>query len=377
MALNERIILTVTNDLTYDQRMQKICRTLVAHHYEVELVGRQRAASVPLGKEHYKQTRLSCWFDKGKLFYLEYNIRLFLYLLFTPAEAICAVDLDTIVPAVLAAKLKGSKTIYDAHEYFTEVPEVVRRPTIKKIWLWVERKFVPHIDLAYTVSPAIAGLFTEKFRKDFHVIMNVPMEENREPGTKNKEENTGKQEERAETVLLYQGALNEGRGLEHLIEAMKEINGKLILAGEGDLSEQLRAQVNKAGLQHKVQFAGFVRPDELKQLTRTATIGINLLENKGLSYYYSLSNKFFDYIQAGVPQVCIGFPEYQAINQHYEVAVLINSCATEEIKQAVKRLLTNKDFYTLLQKNCEVCARRYNWQHEEKKLAALYHELLR
>jgi len=249
---------------------------------------------------------------------------------------------------------------------------VVRRPTIKKIWLWVERKFVPHANLAYTVSPAIAGLFTEKFGKDFHVIMNVP--ENLEHRTKNREENT---ETRDTNTILYQGALNEGRGLEHLIEAMHDIDSKLILAGEGDLSQQLREQVTKAGLQHKVQFAGFVRPDELKQLTRKATIGINLLENKGLSYYYSLSNKFFDYIQAGVPQVCIGFPEYQAINQHYEVAVLINSCATEEIKQAVKRLLTDKDFYTLLQKNCEVCARQYNWQHEEKKLAALYHELLR
>ena len=202
MALNERIVLAVTNDLTFDQRMQKICRTLVAHHYEVELVGRALATSVPIAQEHYKQTRLSCWFTKGKLFYVEYNIRLFLYLLFTPAEAICAVDLDTIVPVVLAAKLKGSKIVYDAHEYFTEVPEVVRRPTIKKIWLWVERKFVPHAHLAYTVSPAIAGLFTEKFGKDFHVIMNVPEIKNQEQGAKNREENT---KTRDTNTILYQG----------------------------------------------------------------------------------------------------------------------------------------------------------------------------
>lgn len=368
MALTQRIVFAVTNDLTFDQRMHKICSTLVAHHYEVELVGRKRATSVPVTAQPYKQTRLTCWFDKGKLFYLEYNLRLLLYLLFTPAEAICAVDLDTIVPVVLAAKLKGSKIIYDAHEYFTEVPEVVRRPTIKKVWQWVERKFVPHAHLAYTVSPAIAGLFTQKFGKDFHVIMNVP--ESQEQRTENQEQGT-------ENILLYQGALNEGRGLEHLIEAMHDIDGKLILAGEGDLSAQLRQQVTNAGLQHKIQFAGFVRPDELKQLTRQATIGINLLENKGLSYYYSLSNKFFDYIQAGVPQLCIGFPEYVAINQHYEVALLINTCAVGEIKQGVKRLLTDKEFYNRLQKNCEVCARQYNWQHEEKKLAALYHELLR
>lgn len=367
MAVSRKIIFTVTNDLTYDQRMQKICRSLSNAGYEIELVGRERNSSLPLSKESFKQTRLKCIVNKGKLFYLEYNLRLLFYLLFQKFDALCAIDLDTIVPVYLSGEVKSAKLIYDAHEYFTEVPEVIRRPSVKRIWEWIERIYVPKFDLAYTVSPALAELFSKKYSKPFHVILNTPLLTTLNPQhvTRNSQQ------------LLYQGALNEGRGLEHLIEAMSDVNAKLLLAGEGDLSDELRRLAKKLNLESKVEFLGFVKPDELKVLTATATIGINLLENKGVSYYYSLSNKFFDYIHSDVPQVCIAFPEYKKINDEYEVALLVETCSADEIKKAITRLLDDTDLYQRLQKKCEVCSLNLNWQKEEKKLVALYDELLR
>ncbi|MCX6200006.1 MAG: glycosyltransferase family 4 protein [Bacteroidetes bacterium] len=366
MAVSRKIIFTVTNDLTYDQRMQKICRSLSNAGYEIELVGREINFSQPLSKEPFKQTRLKCLFNKGKLFYLEYNLRLLFYLLFQKFDALCAIDLDTIVPVCVVGKLKGTKLIYDAHEYFTEVPEVIRRPSVKRIWEWVEKIFVPKFDLTYTVSPALAELFSKKYQKRFDVIMNCPLYLDL-PLTAH----------HSPLTILYQGALNEGRGLEPLIESMRDVSAKLLLAGEGDLSDELRSLAKKLNLENKVEFLGFVKPVELKELTSKATIGINLLENKGLSYYYSLSNKFFDYIHAGVPQVCIAFPEYKKINDEYEVALLVETCNADEIKNAIGRLLNDNDLYKRLQKNCEVCSRDLNWQNEEKKLVALYDELLR
>jgi glycosyltransferase involved in cell wall biosynthesis len=365
-----RIIFAVTNDLTYDQRMQKICRSLVKAGYEVELVGRQRNFSVAISEETFRQTRLTCFFNKGKLFYLEYNLRLLFYLTFTNFEAACAVDLDTIVPVYIIGKLKGAKFVYDAHEYFTEVPEVVNRPAVKRLWQWVEETFVPQFDLAYTVSRGLAELFTSKYKKPFQVIMNLPLLEKEEASR-----NTSPIKQ--PVTILYQGALNEGRGLEHLIEAMAGIDAKLKLAGEGDLSQQLRALARRLNVEDKVDFLGYVKPDELKRITAEAGIGINLLENKGLSYYYSLSNKFFDYIQAGAPQVCIGFPEYNRINNEYNVALLAKDCSVKEIKTSIERLITDPDLYAALQKNCEVCSRALNWNEEEKKLITLYNDLLR
>jgi glycosyltransferase involved in cell wall biosynthesis len=309
MALNKKIILTVSNDLTYDQRMQRICRSLAGAGYEVELVGRERDSSAPLANEPFKQTRLKCWFNKGKLFYIEYNLRLISYLRSQEFDAACAIDLDTIA-AVYMAGNKTTKLIYDAHEYFTEVPEVLRRNSVRKVWQWVEETFVPRFDLAYTVSPKLAELFSIKYRKPFHVIMNAPVLSNssvtRHP---------------TPVTLLYQGALNEGRALEHLIEAMQGINAKLLLAGQGDLSNELRALAKRLNIETKVQFLGYLKPDELRKITAQATIGINVLENKGLSYYYSLSNKFFDYIHALVPQICIDFPEYRKINDEYNRSI--------------------------------------------------------
>src|SRR5687768_10708112 len=124
----KRIVFAVTTDLNYDQRMQRICTSLAMHGYEVLLVGREWKVSKPLQKQLYQQHRLKCFFSKGKFFYLEYNLRLFFYLLFKKADAYCAADLDTALPVCFKAGLSGKPFIFDAHEYFPHVPEVIRRP---------------------------------------------------------------------------------------------------------------------------------------------------------------------------------------------------------------------------------------------------------
>ena len=110
-----RIYLTVTNDLTYDQRMNRICSSLASAGYAVTLVGRKKRGSAPLQDKPFQQKRLFCFFEKGKLFYLEYNLRLLLFLLFQRFNIVCAIDLDTIMPCLISARLRGKKIVYDAH----------------------------------------------------------------------------------------------------------------------------------------------------------------------------------------------------------------------------------------------------------------------
>ncbi len=358
------IILAVTNDLTYDQRMQRICTSLTEAGYEVTLVGRERGQSLPLDHFPFRQVRLRCWFDSGKLFYLEYNIRLFIYLLFHRHAIICAIDLDTIVACYYAATLSGAKRVYDAHEYFPEVPEVVRRPRVRAVWQWVERTYVPRMDLIYSTTQSISEIFQKTYKKEVATIRNLPLAQS-----------VTMPADHTPRYLLYQGALNEGRGLEHLIEAVADLDIELWLVGDGDITDKLKAQVALAGLQDKVKFTGYVKPADLKEITADAFIGINLLEMKGLSYYYSLANKFLDYIQAGVPQVCIGFPEYKRINDQYHVGLLVENLEKDTIKTALTRLMEDKDLYAKVRENCLVCRRELTWENEEKKLIALYDRL--
>lgn len=338
--------------------MQRICSSIANAGYEVELVGRNLPNSKPLNTLfNFKQTRLNCWFNKGKFFYLEYNLRLLFYLISQSCYAICAIDLDTLLACGIATMVKNNKLIFDAHEHFTEVPEVTNRKITKAIWHKIGKLFIPKAQLCYTVGPQLANILGQVYSNQFEVIMNVPHEVNEE-------------------YILYQGALNKSRGLAQSILAMHQVeNIKLMIAGEGDLSGELRELVSKEKLQNKVQFLGFIQPNELKKITANAKLGLNLLEPNGLSYYYSLANKYFDYMQAGVPCICANFPEYIAINNIYNCSVLID-CEINSIANAINNLLSNNEQYNLLSKNCIQASANFNWNLEEQKLFNFYKNIM-
>jgi glycosyltransferase involved in cell wall biosynthesis len=363
-----RLLFAVTTDLCFDQRMQRICGSLAAAGYRVQLVGWQRPASPPLTPQPYAQHRLRGWFQRGKLFYLEYNLRLFFYLLGQRAAAWCACDLDTALPVWLRARLGGQPFAYDAHELFTEVPEVVARPAVQRVWRWVENFIVPRARLAYTVGPALARVFAQRHGRPFAVVRNVSRLETASAAPASPSAASG-------GYILYQGALNMGRGLESLLDAMPAVAGRLVICGEGDLSAALRERADKLGLlaSGKVEFRGFVLPEALRDVTRQAAVGIMLLENIGLSYYYSLANKFFDYVHAGIPQVLIDFPEYRALNDEFDVAELVADLRPETLATALNRLLRDEPArYHYLAANCRRAAPQLSWQHEERELLGLW-----
>ncbi len=169
--------------------------------------------------------------------------------------------------------------------------------------------------------------------------------------------------------------MNEGRGLYQLLEAGKDLDVKIWIAGDGDIAEKLKDFSAKIGVQHKVNFFGKLEPNELKKLTAKATIGFNVLEEKGKSYYYSLSNKTFDYIHAGVPQLMSDFPEMRKLNEQFEIGIIVKECTPDAIAQAINRLLQNANFYETLSNNCLQTKQQLNWQAEEKKMLNIYEQL--
>ncbi len=354
--------------------MLRICGALASHGYEILLVGRKignplissklvRHASQPLPNRPYKQKRLNCFFLRGKLFYAEYNIRLFLFLLFHPTDAICSIDLDTLLPGYFISRIKRLKFIYDAHEYFTQVPEVIKRKRVQRFWEAVEKNIIPKIKNAYTVNISLARLFEEKYHTKFEVIYNAPVY--KKPVIEN---NLSKR------ILLYQGALNASRGLEQLIAAMPAIDAVLWILGEGDLSATLRSQVKHLGLEGKVDFKGMIAPELLPFFTRQASIGINVSENAGMSYYYSLNNKCFDYMHASLPAITNDFPEYRAINEMFEISIL-SGCEVGLLINDINRLLNDPNLYDKLKQNCVLAAKYFCWQNEEAKLLNFYAQL--
>jgi glycosyltransferase involved in cell wall biosynthesis len=358
------IYCTVTNDLSYDQRMIRICSSLAGAGYTVILVGRKMRTSVALIPQSFHQVRLSCFFSKGKLFYAEYNLRLMFFLLFKKMDCICVIDLDTILPGYFISRIKGIKRVYDAHELFCEMKEIVTRPAVYKQWKKIERYTVPRFTHGYTVNNLIREEFKKMYGVNYEVIRSIPLKTALNIPQKN------------ERYILYQGAVNEGRSFETLIPAMKMVQSTLIICGEGNFLKKAKELVAQNQLQEKILFKGNVLPGALKEITLHAWIGITLFDNTGLSNYYSLANRFFDYLHAGIPQLCVDFPVYREINAQYEVALLTSDLAAGNLASQLNTLLHDDKLYNRLQQNCLAARTVLNWQEEEKKLISFYNKIL-
>jgi glycosyltransferase involved in cell wall biosynthesis len=359
-----RLIFVVTNELAHDQRMDRICNSLARAGYAVQLVGRKGRSSPPLAAKIFTQSRLPVFFSAGKSFYIEYNLKLFFYLLFKKADLITAIDLDTVLPVYLISAIRRIKRAYDAHELFTEMKEVISRPFIHRLWKKVETFAVPRFPSGYTVSDSISDEFRKQYKVGYLTIRNVPVLD------------ASVEEYPRQRILVYTGAVNEGRGFEGLIPAMRFINAPLHIYGDGNYMAQCRGLIAKYHLENKVILKNKISPTLLRKVCREAWIGINLVEPFGKNQLFSLANKFFDYIHADLPQVSMDFPEYKKVNEQFEVAVLIKTVDEKEISESINRLLENEEEYERLKENCKKAKHVFNWQNEEQNVLRFYHQLL-
>jgi len=359
----KRIIFTVTNNLCHDQRMMRICSSLQDAGYDITLVGRHRRHSPALQRQPFRQIRLRTLRDKGPLFYLSYNLQLLFRLLFMRADILCAIDLDTILPVWCVSKLRRIPRVFDAHEWFCEMKELQGRPLIKGIWKRIERITMPDFSRGYTVSPGIVSLIRNEYGHNFAIIRNIPPLKE-EPRT-----------ERKDHIILYQGAVNEGRCFETLIPAMRQVDSPLHIYGTGNFLDQTRALIGQNGLEDRVILKGCLLPEDLKRLTPTAYIGISLFDDTALHNRVSLANRFFDFIHAGVPQICSDLPAYREINDRYDIALMVDAPTEENIAAALNKLMSDELLYARLSSNCLQAARELNWQHEQEILLDFYRSL--
>lgn len=360
----KKICLTVTNDLSYDQRMIRICTSLSAAGFEVTLVGRKLKNSRPLINHSFHQKRLRCFFNSGFLFYAEYNLRLFFFLLFKNFDALCAIDLDTILPCLLVSGLQKIPRVYDAHEYFTEMKEVRSRPGVQKFWLAVERFCLPRFDNGYTVSEGLAIEFEKQYHRHYEVIRNLPVLKPLDDKIK------------TENFILFQGAVNEARGFEYLVPAMKDIPYSLVICGDGNYMTQLKKLIRENKVEDKVVLKGMMLPEEMWPIAQKAAIGLGLAEKEGINQYHALPNKFTDYMHAGLPQIAMAFPEYRKINDQYRIALLLDQLSVDVVVRAINALMRDETLREDFHLNALKAREIYCWQNEEKKLVAFYKKLL-
>ncbi len=358
-----RIYISVINDLVSDQRIHRVATALQEDGHEVCVIGRILPNSQALPGRPYSTYRMKLWFHQGKLFYLAYNWRLFFFLLRKKSDILLANDLDTLLANFLVSKIKRLELVYDSHEYFTEVPELIHRPLTRQIWLRLERWIFPKIHKAYTVNDSIAKIYQDKYGVDVKVIRNLPFRR------------VFKTVEKQKNILLYQGALNLGRGIELMIDAMEHLpDCSLWIFGGGDLEQSLRQRAAAADWKDRIVFQGRLPFEQLFEYTAQAKLGFSLEEDLGANYHFASPNKVYDYIQAGVPVLVSDLPEMRRTVETFEVGEILTKEERNPLllAQRVKKMLLDEKQYDLFQKNCLKAAEDLNWEKEKEKLIALY-----
>ncbi len=369
----KRIIVSVINDLVTDQRVARTCSVLFELNYKVLLVGREQQASKPLEKRDYDCKRMKLLFEQGPQFYLFFNIRLFFVLLFTKADALVANDLDTLLPNYLVSKLKGIPLIYDSHEIFCEVPELQNNPSKKRIWEKLESWIVPKLKYCITVNQSIADYFNNKYKVPFIFVRNIPNYTKIQTLKSRTDLNLpiGKK------IVILQGAgINVQRGAEELVEAFQYLddNYLLLIIGSGDVIHQLKENTIKLQLQNKVKFIDKIPASELRQYTSNSNLGITIDKDSNMNYHFSLPNKVFDYMHAGIPILATKLPEIENLITKYHIGTFIENHEPRYIADKISNFLNSKE-YLEYKSNTVIAAVENNWQSEKQILVKLFNEI--
>lgn len=370
--LNKRVIVSVTNDLVTDNRVDKVCRSLQQMGCEVILVGRKFADSQPLERS-YRIKRFRLPFTKGALFYAAYNIRLFWYLLFTRADVLHANDLDTLMANAIISKIKGTTLIYDSHEIFPEVPEVINRKWVKRAWEFIEQSFFYIPKAVFTVNDSIAYYYSEKYFRTVLAVRNIP--EGVFQIEKKTREELGLPTNKF-IVILQGSGINVHRGSEELVDAMQNVpdNVLLLICGNGDVVPQLKQFVAENALQDKVIFKARMPFAELMQYTAAADLGVSLDKSNNMNYTFSLPNKIFDYLHAGIPVLISDLVEPKKIVEEYNVGYVLEEVSTACIAEKIKEILQDAG-YTQQRANTAKAAQELIWENEFEAMKKAYLQL--
>lgn len=363
----KKVIISVINDLATDRRVDRTAKVLQDAGFEVLLVGRRKKDSNRLPERSYETYRMRLLWERGFLFYAEFNIRLFFFLLGNKANLLFSNDLDTALPNLLIARLKRIPVIFDSHEYFTETPEVVNRPFVKKVWSIIETIIVRNADDCITVNNSIAALFLEKYKRKFNVIRNISGELTQVQAGDFKPDLP----ENTDFIILQGAGINIQRGAEEAVLSMKYVDkAKLLIVGGGDVLDSLKELVISNNLEEKVIFIPRQTPEMLRAYTSICKIGLSLDKDTNLNYHYSLPNKIFDYIHAGIPVLASPLPEIKYIIETFNLGSFISNHEPEHIAACINAMLDEKK-QAEWRKNCKTAANELNWKNESLKLKAI------
>ena len=274
---------------------------------------------------------------------------------------------------ILSVNYKKRKIIYDSHELFTEIPELIHRPRVQNVWLKIEQYIFPKLKNVYTVNKKIADIYKKKYNVEVNVIRNIAYKlNNKKIDAPFAEKIKGNSK-----MLIIQGTgINIDRGAEEAVEMMQYLeNIILYIIGSGDVFDKLKSMISELKLENKVFILDKIPYSELIEYTKSADLGLSLDKNTNLNYEYSLPNKIFDYIQSSTPILTSNRVVVADLVKKYNIGKVVDSHDPKIIANIVESIFKDENDYNQWKENLLIASEKFNWENESKKLKQIYSNL--
>ena len=376
--MGNRVVVAAISDLVTDQRIHKVSLTLQEAGYSVLLIGTRRRNSLSLAPRSYPTRRIGLFFQKGLFFFAEFNLRLFLRLLFTKGDIFLGNDLDAIGAVWLAGTLRRKPVVYDTHEYYLGMPELNGRPGVKKVWQRIEAFVFPRLPYIYTICDSFKDLYYKDYGKTLGVVRNVPYRKAADidvPLPKDLEDRLPKDK----FFLLFQGAgINPERGVEELVLAMPLLDPDrfhLVIIGGGENWEKIVQMVGDKALGDRITLIPKIPFEQLRSVTRRAHLGLSLDKPNNINHIYGLPNKIFDYLHSGVPVLVSRLVELEKIVDTYDVGDFIDTHEPAHIAAKILAISGDPGLMERWKHNTSRVREELNWERESRVVVNIFEQV--
>ena len=376
----KRVVITVSNDLVTDQRLLRMAAVFSDKGYSVLIAGRELPGSIATDRIPFRHIRYRMIFRRGMLFYKFLNIRHLFLLLKEKPDVIVSIDLDTLLPASIVARLYRRPLVYDSHEYFTGTPDLQKRSLVRWVWKLIEKYSFGAISHLITVNDSIAGLYSDEYGMKAHVVRNIG---NTIPVSGEAEGDIGIGEDTF-LMVMHGTGINPGRGGIEAVKAIEILKSNrdkgsfhLLVIGRGDEVPLMKDYVAEKQLYDEVTFLAPMPWSDLTAYLKRADAGLCLDSGDAPNSLYSLPNKIFDYLRCELAIISTRLPEIVKIVDGKNCALLIDNNHPESIAEAAISLSGSPEMLQKMKHNSGVAAGSYRWEDEKVILENLIDDLER
>lgn len=299
------------------------------------------------------------------LYLIIWNIYEFIFLLKNNYYAVHICGFDSLLPAILIKILKKEKLVYDIFDFYAEsLPSGIPQGIVYLI-AYLEKFCIRFTDSVIIVDKCRYIQIEGSKIKNMSIIMNCPNEitfESNIPLNYKK------------FTVLYAGMISKTRGLEQLINAIKDENDiNLIVAGTGEDESYFKPIFSKM---NNVIFKGQISYEESLNLTFQVNVIFGFYDPTIPNNRLASPNKLFEAMMCSTPIIVNEETSMAEIVKQNNCGLIVpyNNCAL--LKESILKLKENPQMCLNMGENGrKAFEREYNWQVMSQRLIELYNNI--